>query len=307
MRQLLSIAFFGLLSVTTFGGPNGKFVYHTVEKGETLYSISRQYGLMPKDLSEYNDALGNKQIVQVGQKLKIPYAESGAEANMTVAASISTIDATQPASSESYHIVKSGETVYHISKMHNIPTSQLVALNKIKGNNISVGQRLILKNEGNTASIEKQDPPHEAKVSTAIPDDVIPATLAATKTVKSWKSESIGEVREYYKAKPDASAAEYESLYYQNIYPGMKLKAEAGLAKVLADKTSSNIAYYNNAPIGTILKLTNTDNGKCTYAIVVGNMPQTEENCLVKLSGKVASSLSAKDHSNIQIFCYNDN
>lgn len=304
MQKNLSIIFFGLLSVMVHAGPNPKpnlkFVYHTVEKGETLYSISRQYGVRPQDVAEFNEAIGGKQIVQVGQKLKIPATMDNANDVTNASPSVST---------ESYHIVKSGETVFRISKMYGMAPDQLASLNKIRDNNIAVGQKLIVKNGGSAASTDKQDPPAEDKAPTTIPDDVSPFSskldLAATKPVKSWKDESVGEMREYNKGRSEA--AEFESLYYQNIYPGMVLKAESGMAKFLAENNTSNIAYYNNAPIGTILKLTNTENGKSTYAIVVGRLAQTEESCLLKLSGKVASSLSAKDNSNIQIFCYHDN
>jgi len=210
-----------------------------------------------------------------------------------------------------YHTVEKGETVYRISKMYKMTPDEVVKLNNIRNNNISVGQKLMVKNEVNAASIEKQTPSPEADISTNIPDDVSPFSskldLGANKTVKSWKDESVSELRDYNKSRSE-NAKELESLYYENIYPGMVMKAERGVAKFLADNSSANIAYYNHAPIGTILKLTNTENGKSTYVIVIGKMPKTEENsCLMKLSGKVASSLSAKDQSNIEVFCYNDN
>jgi hypothetical protein len=128
--------------------------------------------------------------------------------------------------------------------------------------------------------------------------------------VKSWKAESASERRDYFNSKNSVydPAAEYESLYYQNVYSGMLKKTETGVAKFQIDNTTANTAYYNNAPIGTILKLTNADNGKSTYAIVVGKIPSAEENSyLMKLSGKVARSLSAKDYSSIEIVCYTEN
>ncbi len=43
---------------------------HTVAKGETLYKISRQYGISPDELTKYNQGL--TQSLSVGQKIKIP-------------------------------------------------------------------------------------------------------------------------------------------------------------------------------------------------------------------------------------------
>ena len=124
----------------------------------------------------------------------------------------------------------------------------------------------------------------------------------------SWKIEGASERMEENRAKPYYDPAnEYESLYYQNIYSGMSKKAEAGTVKFLADNNSANIAYYNNASIGSILKLTNPENGKTTYAIVVGKIPPAESSYLLKLSNKVSKNLNAKDYSNVEVVCYTPN
>ena len=45
---------------------------HTVKKGETLYSISRAYGVKVKDLVKVNPSLTTKSNLKLGQKLNIP-------------------------------------------------------------------------------------------------------------------------------------------------------------------------------------------------------------------------------------------
>ena len=70
------------------------------------------------------------------------------------------------------------------------------------------------------------------------------------------------------------------------------------------DNVTDNIVYYNNASIGTILKLSNPDNGKTSYAIVVGKVPVAESSYLIKASGKVAKALNSKDYSSIEVVCY---
>ena len=76
MRHLSFTTLFVLLSAILFAAPNGRFIYHTVEKGETLYSISHMYGLKPNDVVQYNETIGEKLTVHVGQKIKIPSSES---------------------------------------------------------------------------------------------------------------------------------------------------------------------------------------------------------------------------------------
>ena len=47
------------------GGGGGSS--HTVAKGETLYRISKQYGVSVQDLKDWNNLSGN--IISIGQKL----------------------------------------------------------------------------------------------------------------------------------------------------------------------------------------------------------------------------------------------
>lgn len=353
MRNLIFTSLFLLFAAICFAGPNGKYIYHTVEKGETLYSISHQYGLKPQEVAQYNEMPADKPTIRVGQKIKIPSTDTGADVSEEVSIPAAPV-AAKPVSatastSGQYHIVKKGETVFSITKLYNISKNDLLSWNKISDNNIAVGQKLLIKNEGNASSapVEKThsttspakthtaepataktdaekashggyawtmpESPKKTNVSTASGDVTASATsvgLADTKTVKSWKAETTAETRDYFKGKANSydPATEYESLYYQNIYSGLTKKTETGVAKFQADNTTANTAYYNNAPIGTIIKLTNADNGKSTYAIVVGKIPPAEENSFVlKLSGKVARSLAAKDYSSLEIVCYTEN
>jgi LysM repeat protein len=356
MRHSLLTALLALFYAVTFAEPNLKFIYHTVEKGETLYSISHQYGLKPAEVAQYNDAIGDKLTIHIGQKLKIPSIDAATEA--PAAAEASAAEAPKPLLSASIHIVKKGETVFGISKMYSVSKDDLLSWNKIKDNSISIGQKLIIKGETqataaatstqtprkekmlsdfiaaqptekavNKADIQKAmkkdgytwtmpkdgDNASKTNVSTASGDITASTSaggMADNKVIKSWKEESASDLRDYYKSKANTydAATDYESLYYQNIYSGMNKKSETGVAKLIIDNNTTNTAYYNKAPIGTILKLTNTGNGKSTYAIVIGKIPQAEENSyLMKLSGKVGRNLGAKDYSSIEVVCFTEN
>ena len=48
---------------------------HTVQKGETLYSISRQYGLTVNELRQLN-GLSDTSVLKVGQVLKVSEPET---------------------------------------------------------------------------------------------------------------------------------------------------------------------------------------------------------------------------------------
>jgi murein DD-endopeptidase MepM/ murein hydrolase activator NlpD len=53
--------------------PGGSGVHHTVARGETLWSISRAYGVSPAEIREANGLTGD--AIGVGQRLFIPGAE----------------------------------------------------------------------------------------------------------------------------------------------------------------------------------------------------------------------------------------
>ncbi|MBT8360306.1 MAG: LysM peptidoglycan-binding domain-containing protein, partial [Deltaproteobacteria bacterium] len=54
--------------------------YHVVQKGETFYSISKQYDLTVADLLQYNN-LTLKDIIRPDQKLQISFAPSNTQSN----------------------------------------------------------------------------------------------------------------------------------------------------------------------------------------------------------------------------------
>lgn len=98
---------------------------HTVGKGETFYAISKRYGISIANIKELNGVSSN--IIKVGQKLKIGYAEN------------------KFVKDEEYRVVKKGETLYRIAKESNLTVDELKRLNNLESNIIKIGDSLILK------------------------------------------------------------------------------------------------------------------------------------------------------------------
>ncbi|MBS4214912.1 LysM peptidoglycan-binding domain-containing protein [Neobacillus rhizophilus] len=76
-----SVFYFG--QATTFAKDN----YIVIKKGDTLYSISKEYHISVEDLKEYNQLTSNKIIA--GQKLLIPDSEQTKPLYIVVAGSFS--------------------------------------------------------------------------------------------------------------------------------------------------------------------------------------------------------------------------
>lgn len=90
----------------------------TVEKGDTVYSLSKKYNIVLRDLIDENN-LSAPFTISVGQKLKIPNAR--------------------------IHEVAAGETLYSISRRYSVDLNSLAMENKITAPySLSVGQKLKL-------------------------------------------------------------------------------------------------------------------------------------------------------------------
>lgn len=99
--------------------------YYTVEKGDTLYSISRRYNIPVAELIRINNLTSN--ILSIGQKLYFT------ENNKNI------------------YIVQKGDTLYSIARKFNISVNELKDLNNLTNNEIYPGQELII--------VEKQEEP----------------------------------------------------------------------------------------------------------------------------------------------------
>lgn len=102
---------------------------HWVQAGETLYSISRRYGVSVTALLEENP--GARELKQ-GMRLTIP-------GRRTTGAGPGTL----PASEEySMHIIQQGETLYSLSKKFGVSADRLVALNPALDRSFKAGTEI---------------------------------------------------------------------------------------------------------------------------------------------------------------------
>lgn len=105
----------------------GNSSYHTVLQGETLYSISKLYGVTVEDIKELNKLNGN--TLSVGQKLKITGKQVSGET---------------PSLARS-HIVKEGDTLYSVSRIYNVKVEDIKKWNNLASDSLSIGQILVIQ------------------------------------------------------------------------------------------------------------------------------------------------------------------
>lgn len=143
----------------------GSFVTHEVLPKQTLYSLSRQYGVSVDDLIANNPE--SKSGLTVGMLLKIP-VKTLQPAKQAVKAPVPTPPVvTKPApkvekeekaeAPKRTHVVQRKETLYSISRQYDISVEELTRANNITS--IKVGQELIIpmpqKQEQTETTIEE--------------------------------------------------------------------------------------------------------------------------------------------------------
>lgn len=105
--------------------------YYIVQKGDSLWSVARKYGLTVDKLKQLNNLSSN--MLSVGQKLLVKDTSSSEEVGV-------------------YYTVKSGDTLYGIAKQYGLTVDELKAMNNLKSNNLTINQKLLVSGTGDINS-----------------------------------------------------------------------------------------------------------------------------------------------------------
>lgn len=342
---------------------NKTFIIHQVDQGETLFGISRRYQTAINDIIQNNEDL--QAGLKIGQRIRIPYITKAA----------------LPEGS-SLHKVAPGETLFSISKLYGVTVNEVMEWNKLQGNDLSVGQALVIKKAPPAAKPVVQEPASVAVVtpkdnnpvvsnpSVTVPDKkkeevsapkVVTSEPIATTTAPSsttgialpgdWISHTVSQgetlfsIAQQYNAKVEDLIA-WNTLSSNNLTIGQKIKVgrevadpakvpvvtssvpviinndrsegqlttpryevgsgestayknikESGLAEVI-EGTGNHKKYlvlHRTAPVGTIMRVRNEENDITVFARVVGKLPETGDNnrLIIKVSKAAYDQLRA--------------
>ena len=126
---------------------------HLVEKGETLYSISRKYQITVSELRAAN-GLSESDVLKFGQKLNIP----SPDIENAAALNSSSTGSSYSTENLEIYVAKKGDTYYGIARERGIKVAELFALNNL-GNDASLkaGQKLKVPAAASTAQTTSLD------------------------------------------------------------------------------------------------------------------------------------------------------
>jgi len=138
-------------------GENGQtWIQYTVEAGDALATIAREYGVSVNDLKRWNGLRGEK--IVVGQRLEI-FSEPEEKTRIIPTEKRSPMSAPStaaqgsPPNDERTHRVKKGETLSKIAKSYGITVNELMKHNKLTSSKIKINQTLkIPTSSGSTSS-----------------------------------------------------------------------------------------------------------------------------------------------------------
>lgn len=297
-------------------------VIHEVEKGETLYSLSKRYGAKIDEVITFNAI--NDNTISLGQVLKIPLVP------------VKTPE--REKKSGTIHVVATGETLFSISQQYGLRVYQLKEMNNLNTNDISIGQELVIKKlapgtieeepktiivssyptkKDSAAEVTNVVNDSESEVADAEP--VIDETDFIAYQVQS--GDDLSTIATRYGVRVD-SVMYWNKLISDRLEIGQELKLkqkvdvvlaapkivktpygikkrmvdqsgfvriiEEGIAQKIEDviPTDKYLCLHRDQPVGSLVEVRNLMNNQKVFVKVVARLPNTglNENVLIRLT-----------------------
>src|SRR6056297_4226494 len=131
---LLTIFIFSFLLLPDDAHAQQPATTHTVQAGETLFSVARQYDLAVGDLRRWNDL--DSDNLSIGQVLRI--APPKAENQIT-------------------HTVKAEETLFSISRQYDVTIAEIQQWNDLQTTNLTLGRELTIYLPDDDQTVEPEE------------------------------------------------------------------------------------------------------------------------------------------------------
>jgi LysM repeat protein len=267
-----------VLAIPYLTQPQG-LKYHTVEKSETLYSISRLYNVSVEELMRWNSL--SSSAINIGDRLQIAAGVASEnpqeKGNKPLAADSSSASAPDY-TGKIVHNVKAQETLYSLARMYDTTVDNLKEWNTLESDILNVGQRLIV-------GISNVLPSANERILRADAGGERKREHAYNKDPMSISQIGNPSQEELVEEAPQLDA------------DGVRKISELGMATGISDSlnTQKYLALHRTAPVGTIMQVHNEMNNLSVFVRIVGKLPDTGNNdkVIIKLSKKAFDKLGA--------------
>lgn len=138
----------------------GEDIVHVIQKGDTLYSLSREYGVSVSDLCAHNGISNSSKIV-LGQKIKIPQKNASKSSNQSASAT---------------YLVQAGDTLFSIARAYNTTVDEIRRANNMTEKSLlKSGSRIIIPSNANNSTIIASSNTSSNSASSAVNASTLPS------------------------------------------------------------------------------------------------------------------------------------
>ena len=132
-RIFCSLLLAGACSLGTSAQENQSYFLHTIEKGQSLYSIASMYNISQADIVKLNPGSDDK--IYVGRTLRIPRTDAGLQ-------------------KETFHTIAPGETLYRLTVKYNVSAKAICDANPgLSADNFRIGQVIRIPSATDAAAV----------------------------------------------------------------------------------------------------------------------------------------------------------
>lgn len=126
-----------ICGLTVNAQENQTYILHTIEKGQSLYSIASMYGVSQADIVKMNP--GSDEKIYIGHTLRIPRNTTGSQ-------------------KETFHTIEAGETLYRLTVKYNVSAKAICDANPgLSAENFRIGQVIRIPAPDETPSVSDID------------------------------------------------------------------------------------------------------------------------------------------------------
>ena len=153
-RIICSLLLAGACTLGAVAQENQSYFLHTIEKGQSLYSIASMYGVSQADIIKLNP--GSDERIFIGRTLRIPRSAANAQ-------------------KETYHTIASGETLYRLTVKYNVSAKAICDANPgLSAENFRIGQVILIPS---TTEAETMAPTETLSNNTVVANNNIPGPI----------------------------------------------------------------------------------------------------------------------------------
>jgi len=278
---------------------NNQLIRHQVQAKETIFSVSRKYGVAVSKIKQANPGLTT---LLVGQVILVPMpaAKGNPSKSATDLAKKTTRNENKTVSVSSkpsvpklfdrqgnqVHKVDSKQTLFSIARQYGVSVADLKKWNNLPDDNVHDNQTLIVKPQAASTKVVVNST--VAPVSPVKPEET---TVTQAPVVVS-RPETIPTDNTAVRPDDTIRTAEPRETFSR--------VTESGLAELISEVKSGNkyLALHKTAPVGSFITVRNLMNNQAVSVRVIGKLPDIGPNqkVVVKVSKRAYQRLGALDN-----------